>query len=275
MKNITSILSLLLSLSTLLTADTMFTLSGINKVYPVVDMSGKKIPKTYKTVILEQLLETTEELNIDTSEYGTRSLAVLVNEKYVGEEIVIDIRLIISEQVHRLDDKEKVFAITYADKQHFAFDERFEDNLEDALDTLFMRFAAQYQEENKVIVKVAVEKKSFAATIGYETNYDAALKRAKKEKKNIMLVIVSNYCPWCLKFEDRVLLKKDVNTLIHKKYIPLIINKDKDPFPKRFNKAFSPVVHFIDYKSEQSYASVAGYHNRDEFFYLLKKDSSK
>jgi thioredoxin-related protein len=275
MKNITALLSLLLLLNTLLTADTMYSLSGINKVYPVVDISGKKIPKTFKTVILEQLTEMTDELNIDTSEYGTRSLAVLVSEMYVGDEVVINVRLIISEQVSRLDDKEKTFAITYADKKYFIFDEQFENNLEDALDTLFIRFTGQFSEENKALVKVAVDKKSFASATGYETNYDAALKRAKKEKKNIMLVLVSNYCPWCLKFEERVLLKKDVNTMIHKKYIPLIINKDKEPFPKRFDKAFTPVVHFIDYKTEQSYASVAGYHNRDEFLYLLKKGSGK
>ncbi len=275
MKYIRSIFAFILLTQAVAMAGTIFTLSGINKVYPVVDISGKKIPKTYKAVILEQLIETTDELNIDTSEYGTRSLAVLVSEMYVGEEVVINVRLLISEQVSRLDDKEKIFAITYGDKKYFVFDDRFENNLEDALDTLFIRFAGQYREENKALVKVAVDKNSFASATGYETNYDAALKRAKKEKKNIMLVLVSNYCPWCLKFEERVLLKKDVNTMIHKKYIPLIINKDKEPFPKRFDKAFTPVVHFIDYKTEQSYASVAGYHNRDEFLYLLKKGSGK
>ena len=88
-----------------------------------------------------------------------------------------------------------------------------------------------------------------------------------------MLVLVSNFCPWCRKFEQRVLLKKEVNDLIQKNYIPLILNKEKDPFPKEFDTGFTPIIHFIDYKTQKSYKNVIGYNNKDEFTYILKTDT--
>ena len=109
----------------------------------------------------------------------------------------------------------------------------------------------------------------------YETNYDEAIKKGKKLHKNIMLVLVANYCPWCRKFEQRVLIKKEVNDLVQKNYIPLIINRETKKFPKKFDKSFTPIVHFIDYKTEKSNASIVGYNNKDNFVYLLKSNKYK
>lgn len=50
--------------------------------------------------------------------------------------------------------------------------------------------------------------KEFADVYSYETNYEKAYLKARKEKKNILLITVANYCPWCKKLENRVL--KDI-----------------------------------------------------------------
>ncbi len=275
MRKMKHLLPLLFLLHTALMADTMFTLSGIKKLYPVVEVSGKKIPKSEKDAVMELLQETTDELHINTSGYDPRSLAILISEIYVGKEVLIHVQLIIGEQVQRLDSGEKTFALTYGDKEYFRFDENYEEHLEDAVDTLLSRFSDQYREEHQQIEKVATSKQEFAEAMHYETNYEAALKRAKKEKKNIMLVLVSNYCPWCRKFEARVLVKKEVDDLVQKHFVPLIINKEKEPFPKRFDKGFTPIVHFINYKTEQRYEGIVGYNSKDEFLYILKKEDAK
>jgi len=275
MKNITYLLPILLLLSSLASANTMFTLSGIKKVYPVVEISAKKIPKSEKATVMELLKETTDELHINTSGYDPRSLAILISEIYVGKEVLIHVQLIIGEQVQRSDSGEKTFALTYGDREYFRFDDSYEEHLEDAVDALLSRFSDQYREEHKKLEMVATSKQAFAEAMHYESNYEAALKRAKKEKKNIMLVLVSNYCPWCRKFEERVLVKKEVDSLVKKHFVPLIINKEKEPFPKRFDKGFTPIVHFIDYKTEQRYDGIVGYNSKEEFLYILKKEDAK
>jgi len=275
MRQTKHLLLFLLLLHTALMADTMFTLSGIKKVYPVVEINGKKIPKSEKAMVMELLQETTDELQINTSGYDPRSLAILVSEIYVGQEVLIHVQLIIGEQVQRSDSGEKTFALTYGDREYFRFDKSYEEHLEDAVDALLSRFSDQYREEHQKLEKVATSKQAFAEAMHYESNYEAAVKRAKKEKKNIMLVLVSNYCPWCRKFEERVLVKKEVDTLVKQHFIPLIINKEKEPFPKRFDKGFTPIVHFIDYKTEQRYDGIVGYNSKDEFLYILKKEDAK
>lgn len=275
--NIKFFIPLLFLLTTALSADTMYTLAGIKKVYPVVEVSGKNLPKSSKQKLYTQLKTATEELAIDTGGYDQRSLAVLVNEMYIGKAVVITVRLVIGEEVKRQDSEAKTFALTYDDAEHFILneDDDTEEKLEDALDTLLAKFSEQYTEENQAFVKVVTDEADFAKAMGYETNYATAVKKAQKSGKNIMLVLVSNYCPWCRKFEERVLLKQDVNAIIQEQYIPLIINKEKEPFPKNLDQAFTPIIHFIDHKTLQSYESVVGYNSKDEFMYLLKKDSTK
>jgi thioredoxin-related protein len=253
----------------------MFTLSGIKKLYLVVEISGKTVPLSYKSTILESLKATTDELKIDTKGYDPRSLAVLVNEMRVNDTTVVNIQLLIGEEVQRLGSDEKTFALTYQTMGHFLFNEGddIEDIFEDTFDTMLAKFSEQYIEENKKISKVVIDEHNFASEMKYETNYEDAVKKSKKLHKNIMLVLVSNYCPWCRKFEQRVLLKKEVNAIIQKNYIPLILNREKDPFPKEFDTGFTPIVHFIDYKTQKSYKNVIGYNNKDEFTYILKSDS--
>lgn len=50
--------------------------------------------------------------------------------------------------------------------------------------------------------------KDFAKEMAYETKYETALQRAKKENKNLMVLMVTNYCPWCSKFEKKLLVTK-------------------------------------------------------------------
>jgi len=260
----------------MLNASTMYTLSGINKLYLVVEIGGKTVPLSYKNMILESLQSTTDELKIDTKGYDPRSLAVLVNENVFNDTTVVTIQLVIGEEVRRLDNNEKTFALTYQSIGSFSLgeDDELEEVFEDTFDSMLEKFTEQYTEENKKITKVEINEENFASEMKYETNFNEAVKRSKKEEKNIMLVLVSNYCPWCRKFEQRVLLKEEVNSIIQNNYIPLILNREKDPFPKEFDTGFTPIIHFIDHKTQKSYKSVVGYNNKDEFTYILKTDTS-
>ncbi len=104
----------------------------------------------------------------------------------------------------------------------------------------------------------------FGKEFSYELHYKEAVEKAKKEKKDIMLLMVSNFCPWCQKLEKVVLSKEKINTQIHTKYIPLILNKDEGNYPKQFETPMVPTVYFIDYKTEQIKTKVIGYNNRQD-----------
>ena len=252
-------------------ASTMFTLSNIKSVYPIVEIGAKEVPKSFKQTAKEEINSMLDELKIKHNGYDQRALALLISSKHIDNKVLITIKLDIGEQVYRIDSKEKTFAITYSSKEvvQLTKEDEVVEQLEDALDVLLDRFSEQYLEENKKIEKVDLKNDDFSK-LGYETNYDIAVKKAQKLKKPILLVLVANYCPWCRKFEENVLRKKEVNTIIQNNYIPLIINKEKGGFPKELDIAFTPITHFINYKTLKSEKMVAGYNNKDEFIYTLK-----
>jgi thioredoxin-related protein len=114
--------------------------------------------------------------------------------------------------------------------------------------------------------------KDFAKEMDYEIRYDIALEKAKAQKKDIMFVLVTNYCPWCRKFEKRALKADAVSTIIQEKYIPLIINREEHNFPKKFDSARIPVTYFVNYKNEQIEEKVLGYKGKNDFLEVLKKN---
>lgn len=268
--------SLLLFFSALLYAESFFVLNNIKKVYPVVEIQTDKIDQSYKANIRNAMNETLKELGIDASGYDPRAFALVVSHSYVNETLVIHTRLVMGEEVRRLDDEQKVFGLTYQDEEHYIVEDindsdSIREGVEDTVDTILSKFADQYRDDNKLKPKIShAADKNFAQNMGYETEYKTALQKAKKEHKNLMLVLTTSYCPWCRKFETNVLSKEEVNKEVHKKYVPLILNRDKKEFPKQFKSTFTPVVYFIDASNETILHKVTGYNQREEFLYLLK-----
>ena len=111
---------------------------------------------------------------------------------------------------------------------------------------------------------------AFAQKMSYETVYTQAIEKAKAEDKKVMLLMVTNYCPWCRKFEKRTLVKEEVNSLVHKDYIPLILNREKGEFPQKFLTKRIPVVIFIDPYKEEALHESLGFKNVSDFVKELK-----
>jgi thioredoxin-related protein len=115
--------------------------------------------------------------------------------------------------------------------------------------------------------------KAFAEKMRYETSYDKAFERAKKENKKVFFLMITNYCPWCSKLEKRVLVKQEVDKAIKENYVPLIINKEEKNFPSIYKAAFTPVIFFVDAKSEEVSYTQVGYLKKSELLHLIKEDN--
>jgi len=110
----------------------------------------------------------------------------------------------------------------------------------------------------------------FSKKLSYETNYSEALTKAKEQKKNILLIQVSNYCPWCKKLEKKTLASSKVNALVQKNYIPLILNRDKREYPEQFYTPIVPVSYIIDYEDDSKFKQLRGYKSKNDFLFFIK-----
>ncbi|MDY0122768.1 thioredoxin family protein [Sulfurimonas sp.] len=121
------------------------------------------------------------------------------------------------------------------------------------------------------LIASAQSYKEFAKEMGYETNYQKALKKAKDENKELLVVMITNNCPWCIRFEKTTLSDKTIDELIKRSYIPLILNKNDGGFPPYLNTPIVPTTYIIDPKDEKSDYERMGFMGKAEFLELFEE----
>ena len=119
----------------------------------------------------------------------------------------------------------------------------------------------------------ATELSEFVNQSGYETNYVQALEKAKNENKNLMFVVVEKNCPWCVKLEEQTLSDDLIDKEIKKEYVPLIMEKSSDAYPKDFYAPYVPYTFFVDSITEDTFYESIGFKNSDLFLEELKEAS--
>ncbi|KIM10317.1 MAG: hypothetical protein KU37_11000 [Sulfuricurvum sp. PC08-66] len=110
---------------------------------------------------------------------------------------------------------------------------------------------------------------TFGNKMGYETSYEKALAKAQKEHKNIYLFMVTQHCPWCNKMSKEVLPIPALDAKIKAQYIPLVLDRDSDPYPEYLEAPGVPAHFFIDAKNPTRYSRVMGFQDQSAFEFLL------
>ncbi len=128
-------------------AKTPFTLTGIQELYPVVEIHTEYVPQSYVAIIMEKIKVRMQALGVNTKNFSDRSIAVLISGFSVSDEAVLHVKLLIGDEVKR-SDGEEVFAMIYANEEIFEVI-TLEDQLPQSIDALLEEFSEQYKEENR------------------------------------------------------------------------------------------------------------------------------
>ena len=263
-------------LNTILYAQSFFVLSGVDSYDPIVVNMSSKTEK-YSDDIKTLMQEMSKEIGVNIVGHPSRVLVFLITDVSMGDTIGLKVDLQLGEYVLRKDYEQAIFGVTYEDTKLIAPDFKDEDDVDDtladAVEEMLEKFKLQYKEDNKKHSKSkkTVTHETFAADMGYETNYKTALDKAKKAGKPLMLFMTTSYCPWCRKLENRILSQSDIDKSIKEKYIPVTLNLDKDSYPKQFaDTRFTPILYIVNSTTEKIEHQFVGYSTRDEFLHLLK-----
>lgn len=89
-----------------------------------------------------------------------------------------------------------------------------------------------------------------AADVNWTHDYDEALKKAKTEKKLVMIDIYTDWCGWCKKLDKDVYTDKMVQEKLAKGFICVKINPEKNSKNKKVAKDMGvhgyPYIGFFD-----------------------------
>jgi thioredoxin-related protein len=101
-------------------------------------------------------------------------------------------------------------------------------------------------------------------------SYDKALELAKKENKKVYMLITSDNCRWCRKFENTTLQEEATIARLNSKYILLHVDRDRDIFPEKFIRKGVP-RHYVISENGNVIYTFLGYWNHEDFFSFMNE----
>lgn len=109
-------------------------------------------------------------------------------------------------------------------------------------------------------------------SVNLELNYEEALKKAKKDNQNILLVFGAEWCEWCKKLENTTLKDKEVKKIIEKHdLIEIHIDIDKrNDLAEKYSVSDVPVIAVINHKEIEKKKNV-GFLDTKAFIDWLNK----
>lgn len=93
---------------------------------------------------------------------------------------------------------------------------------------------------------------AFGENISWRGNYDEALMEAKKEKKELLLLIVKKDCAKCKSVFIDIFNEKEIQDKVNKKYISVVVffeNKNSYPIELFYTQQF-PALFFVSKEDE-------------------------
>lgn len=89
-----------------------------------------------------------------------------------------------------------------------------------------------------------------AADVNWTHDYEAALKKAKTDKKLVMIDIYTDWCGYCKKLDKEVYTDKAVQEKLAKNFICVKLNPERTNSAKKLMKEFGvkgfPYIAFLD-----------------------------
>lgn len=95
-------------------------------------------------------------------------------------------------------------------------------------------------------------------------DYDEAVKIAQEQNKRIYMLIVSENCRWCKKFERTTLKDEKLLQRLSKQYVILRLSREMDDIPSKFKTTPIPRHYFLSNSGEVIFP-VVGYRDVETF----------
>lgn len=109
----------------------------------------------------------------------------------------------------------------------------------------------------------------FGAEITWNTSYDSARAKAKKESKPLMVLITSEDCRWCRKLEETTLQDEEIISRINTQFQAINVTKDKSVYPKSLTAKMVPMSYFLDPSNGKVLYSIPGYWESEDYHSIL------
>lgn len=113
----------------------------------------------------------------------------------------------------------------------------------------------------------------FGADLDWSHDYIKMQEKAKVSKKPIYVLITSDNCKWCRKFETTTLQIKDIQKRLSSEFEVVHISRDRHKVPSAFETSPVPRHYFTDAEGNILYSSLG--HRQQECFESFMDNAQK
>jgi len=110
--------------------------------------------------------------------------------------------------------------------------------------------------------------------LDWEKDLDSALATAKKEHKNVMVMVESDYCRWCKKMKGRTLTDDTVEKILKHFVVVKVMREDSSTMAKLPSIEGVPTIFFMK-DNKAIIETVVGYFNVKDFISFINKIENK
>lgn len=98
----------------------------------------------------------------------------------------------------------------------------------------------------KIALILAMSLSLFGSELDWPHDYKKALAQAKQEHKILYVLLTSDNCRWCRKFESTTLQEDVIKQKLAQNFVVVHISRDRDFVPKYFETTPVPRHYFVD-----------------------------
>jgi thioredoxin-related protein len=106
------------------------------------------------------------------------------------------------------------------------------------------------------------------ADIDWNSDFVEAQAQAKKDHKPLLVLITSEQCRWCRKFEATTLQDSTIAGRINTDFASVHVTRDKSIYPKNLTAKMVPMSYFLDDEGKVIY-SIPGYWGVEDYNSVL------
>lgn len=126
----------------------------------------------------------------------------------------------------------------------------------------------------KIIILLVFALSLFGSDLNWSHDYDESVEKAQTENKGLYVLITSDSCSWCRKFEKTTALDEDILKKLNKDYVLVHLSRERHDIPASLKTTPVPIHHFLKNNEEIVYSTV-GYRDVETFDYFIDEANKK
>lgn len=120
----------------------------------------------------------------------------------------------------------------------------------------------------KIIILLALTLSLFGGDLNWSHDYDESVEKAEEQNKGLYVLITSDSCGWCRKFEKTTAQDKKILEKLNKNYVLVHLSRSRHDIPAFLESSPVPIHHFLRNNEEIVYTTV-GYRDAESFAFFI------